>query len=343
MTGFHVPQPEVEGRLDQPQGLRRAAVGRRLPRPQPAVAPGVGVGLAPGRLGGDRAGGCRRPRRYAELRVLAGGAVRRPGQRRGQGPADRLVPAAVGEGRRPTSASTCPSPHCCATPRRRSAAPSSGTATGSRPRAGPCRGSTSCSRPSTRPATRAASSSATTTCSPTGRARWRGSARRWTSRCCRTSRTSVRREVDEFVDPTLHRQKVTFADVGVPQQVEALTEDVWKQFIGLAVRGGDSAREPGRARRVAGRLPRLLRRGRGDRAVDDHALRPRGGGAAGEQGVVATRSRAGVDVVARLRRRRGDPAGRAGRPAQAAPPGARRCGGRASCARRTRSRAVARR
>lgn len=51
----------------------------------------------------------------------------------------------------------------------------------------------------------------------------------------------VRRDVEAFVDPTLHRSKVTWGDVGVPRQVEMMTEDVWKEFTALAVAGGDSA------------------------------------------------------------------------------------------------------
>ena len=50
----------------------------------------------------------------------------------------------------------------------------------------------------------------------------------------------VRAEIDEFVDPTLHRQRVSWSDIGVPRQVEEVTEPVWKLFTALAVADGDS-------------------------------------------------------------------------------------------------------
>ncbi len=52
---------------------------------------------------------------------------------------------------------------------------------------------------------------------------------------------TARKEIDAFVEPSLHRSKVTWADIGVPQQVEQMSEGVWKQFIGLAEPGGDTA------------------------------------------------------------------------------------------------------
>ncbi|MGZ4596218.1 MAG: sulfotransferase family protein [Actinomycetes bacterium] len=51
----------------------------------------------------------------------------------------------------------------------------------------------------------------------------------------------TRAAIDAFVDPTLHRSKVSWADLGVPRQVEEMTEDVWKQFVSLARPGGDNA------------------------------------------------------------------------------------------------------
>jgi hypothetical protein len=45
--------------------------------------------------------------------------------------------------------------------------------------------------------------------------------------------------IDAFVDPTLHRQKVSFSDIGVPAQVESMTEQVWAEFVDLSVAGGD--------------------------------------------------------------------------------------------------------
>ena len=51
----------------------------------------------------------------------------------------------------------------------------------------------------------------------------------------------VRAAIDGFVDPTLHRQRVTWAEVGVPQRVEEVAEETWKQFTRLSVAGGDSS------------------------------------------------------------------------------------------------------
>jgi hypothetical protein len=118
---------------------------------------------------------------------------------------------------------------------------------------------------------------------------------------------SVRREVDEFVDPTLHRQKVTFADVGVPHQVEALTEDVWKHFTALAVRGGDSGENRAVLDESRAGYHAYYAEAEAIAQSTIHALRPRGGSAA-EQGFVATRSRggatssrgSGADAVIRL-------------------------------------------
>jgi hypothetical protein len=50
----------------------------------------------------------------------------------------------------------------------------------------------------------------------------------------------MRKEMDAFVDPTLHRQKVSWQEVGVPQSVEGIAEDVWTRFAALAAPGGDS-------------------------------------------------------------------------------------------------------
>jgi hypothetical protein len=121
---------------------------------------------------------------------------------------------------------------------------------------------------------------------------------------------SVRRRVDEFVDPTLHRQKVTFADVGVPRQVEALTEDVWKQFTALSVRGGDSAENRAVLDESRAGYHSFYAEAEAVAQSTIHALRPRGGGAA-EQGAVASRSRggatssrgSGADAVIRLAER----------------------------------------
>ena len=100
----------------------------------------------------------------------------------------------------------------------------------------------------------------------------------------------VRRRVDAFVDPTLHRQKVTFADVGVPQQVEALTEDVWKQFTALSVAGGDSAENRAVLDESRERYHAFYSDAEDIAQSTIHALRPKGGSTRGAKGAVATRA-----------------------------------------------------
>jgi len=100
----------------------------------------------------------------------------------------------------------------------------------------------------------------------------------------------VRRQVDEFVDPTLHRQKVTFADVGVPQQVEAMTEDVWKQFTALAVAGGDSAENRAVLDESRERYHAFYSEAEDIAQSTIHALRPKGGAASSDRGAVAARA-----------------------------------------------------
>jgi hypothetical protein len=45
--------------------------------------------------------------------------------------------------------------------------------------------------------------------------------------------------VDEFVDPTLHRNRVGWDEHEVPGHVRELADDVWDQVQGLARLGGD--------------------------------------------------------------------------------------------------------
>jgi hypothetical protein len=51
-------------------------------------------------------------------------------------------------------------------------------------------------------------------------------------------------QVDAFVDPTLHRNRVTWADLDVPERVRVMAEDVWQQISALAREDGDT--EPAR-------------------------------------------------------------------------------------------------
>ena len=48
-------------------------------------------------------------------------------------------------------------------------------------------------------------------------------------------------EVDRFVDPTLHRNRVRWDDLDVPPRVRDMAEDVWRELQPLAEPGGDSA------------------------------------------------------------------------------------------------------
>jgi hypothetical protein len=123
----------------------------------------------------------------------------------------------------------------------------------------------------------------------------------------------VRRQVDEFVDPTLHRQKVTFADVGVPHQVEAMTEDVWKQFTALAVAGGDSGENRAVLDESRERYHAFYAEAEDIAQSTIHALRPKAGSGGSDKGAVATRSGAsraagssrgsGADAVIRVAER----------------------------------------
>jgi hypothetical protein len=120
----------------------------------------------------------------------------------------------------------------------------------------------------------------------------------------------VRREVDDFVDPTLHRQKVTWSDIGVPHQVELLTEDVWKQFTGLAVSGGDAAESHADLDRSRETYHRFYAEAEAMAQSTIHALRPRagqvadGGGVARRGSAGAGTSRgSGADAVIRLAER----------------------------------------
>ena len=47
--------------------------------------------------------------------------------------------------------------------------------------------------------------------------------------------------VDEFVDPTLHRNRIGWEQHEVPVHVRALADDVWEQVQGLALPGGDAS------------------------------------------------------------------------------------------------------
>ena len=105
----------------------------------------------------------------------------------------------------------------------------------------------------------------------------------------------VRASIDAFVDPTLHRQKVSFADLGVPAAVEQRTEQVWSEFLELAVPDGDGPEAM--ARLDASREDYRAYYAEIEAIAQSslHALRP-AGGAAGARGGGAAKgaARAGV-------------------------------------------------
>jgi hypothetical protein len=49
----------------------------------------------------------------------------------------------------------------------------------------------------------------------------------------------ARAAIDAQVDPTLHRQKAGFEDLGVPASVEQLAAGAWSELVALATPGGD--------------------------------------------------------------------------------------------------------
>jgi hypothetical protein len=117
----------------------------------------------------------------------------------------------------------------------------------------------------------------------------------------------IRREVDAFVDPSLHRQKVSWADLGVPAHVEELTEQVWKQFTGLADAGGDTAENHVGLDRTREAYHAFYAEAEAIAQSTIHALRPKGG--AGGEPLFA--GRLGHRVFPQSLRRRVPPAWKA--------------------------------
>ena len=70
-------------------------------------------------------------------------------------------------------------------------------------------------------------------------------------------------QVDEFVDPTLHRNRVGWDELDVPARVRDMAEEVWQLLQPLADPGGDTpaciARSTTRAPRTARCTPRRRR------------------------------------------------------------------------------------
>lgn len=91
----------------------------------------------------------------------------------------------------------------------------------------------------------------------------------------------VRRRIEDFVDPTLHRQKVSWDDIGVPTQVQQIAEDAWKDFTSLAVHGGDSAEHQAVLDKSRESYHAFYAEAEAIAQSTIHALRPKGGAAAG--------------------------------------------------------------
>ena len=120
----------------------------------------------------------------------------------------------------------------------------------------------------------------------------------------------VRAEIEEFVDPTLRRQQVTFGELGVPAAVEAMTEKVWTEFLDLAVAGGDA--EPAQQRLDASRADYHAYYAEIEAIAQSslYALRPSAGAGAGRAGGPGSVARAagvarggGADAVIRVAER----------------------------------------
>jgi hypothetical protein len=95
---------------------------------------------------------------------------------------------------------------------------------------------------------------------------------------------ATRDAIDAFVDPTLHRQKVSFADLGVPAAVERMTEQVWTEFLELAVPGGDDAAAMKQLDASREAYRDFYAETEAIAQSSLHALRPAGGGAGGGGG-----------------------------------------------------------
>ncbi len=123
----------------------------------------------------------------------------------------------------------------------------------------------------------------------------------------------MRKKMDAFVDPTLHRQKVSWQEVGVPQSVETIAEDVWSRFGALAAPGGDSAEQHGALDQARTAYHAFYEEAEAIAQSTIHALRPKAGsgtrGAGGRGGGSAGGGRkpaahgAGADLLIRVAER----------------------------------------
>ena len=104
----------------------------------------------------------------------------------------------------------------------------------------------------------------------------------------------VRAEIDSFVDPTLHRQRVTWNEVGVPRQVEEIAERTWKEFTRLAVAEGDTAEQHAALDGARTAYHAFYADVEAMAQSTIHALRPKAGTAAGSAGASGARAGAAV-------------------------------------------------
>lgn len=110
--------------------------------------------------------------------------------------------------------------------------------------------------------------------------------------------------IDAFVDPTLHRQKVTLQDLGVPESVTEITERTWDQFVSLSVAGADDADGEKRSDALREEYHAYYAEIEAIAQSSLHALRPTGSGggraSGGGAGGVAVRRGGGADAAIRV-------------------------------------------
>jgi hypothetical protein len=112
-------------------------------------------------------------------------------------------------------------------------------------------------------------------------------------------------QIDAFVDPTLHRQKVTFSDLGVPTSAVEITERTWDHFVALAQPDGDDAEGEKRSDALRSEYHDYYAEIEAIAQSSLHALRPAGGGGRGRSGGGSTggavvRRGGGADAAIRV-------------------------------------------
>ena len=118
-----------------------------------------------------------------------------------------------------------------------------------------------------------------------------------------TPAEAARREVDEFVDPTLHRNRVHWDDVDVPGPLRDLAEAVWQQLQPLADPGGDTAAAAPGLDASHAAYTRLYGEAEAIAQSSIHAVKPRRRKAQATSGPASLRVRIARRVPAPYRRR----------------------------------------